>query len=151
MPNYNKDCDNSIEWATDIEKQVEAEIIKISLNLSSQKPIAKQSKIDIIQSQIKKEKYRRKRLFNLYADGNDDVLNIIKQSDDTISSLKEQLEIELLSKEANKKKSIAYENIKKIADVWDSIDKRNKNMILKTIIDKIIIVNGDIEIQLKNF
>lgn len=40
---------------------------------------------------------------------------------------------------------------KKIADVWDSIDKRNKNMILKTIIDKIIIVNGDIEIQLKNF
>nr|DAV31401.1 MAG TPA: integrase serine recombinase [Caudoviricetes sp.] len=151
LPNYNKDCDNSIEWATDIEKQVEAEIIKISLNLSSQKPIAKQSKIDIIQSQIKKEKYRRNRLFNLYADGNDDVLDMIKQSDNTISSLKEQLETELSSKEANKKKSIAYENIKKIADVWDSIDKRNKNMILKTIIDKIIIVNGDIEIQLKNF
>ena len=76
---------------------------------------------------------------------------MIKQSDDTISSLKEQLETELSSKEANKKKSVAYENIKKIADVWDNIDKRNKNMILKSIIDKIIIVNGDIEIQLKNF
>ena len=78
-------------------------------------------------------------------------MDMIKQSDDTINSLKEQLETELSSKEANKKKSVAYENIKKIADVWDNIDKRNKNMILKSIIDKIIIVNGDIEIQLKNF
>ena len=151
LPNYNANCDNTLEWAADIEKQVEAEIMKISLNLSSQKPVAKQSKIEIIQSQIKKEENRRKRLFNLYADGNDDVLDMIKQSDDTINSLKEQLETELSSKEANKKKSVAYENIKKIADVWDNIDKRNKNMILKSIIDKIIIVNGDIEIQLKNF
>ena len=151
LPNYDANCNNSLEWATDIEKQVEAEIMKISLNLSSQKPVAKQSKIEIIQSQIKKEENRRKRLFNLYADGNDDVLDMIKQSDDTINSLKEQLETELSSKEANKKKSVAYENIKKIADVWDNIDKRNKNMILKSIIDKIIIVNGDIEIQLKNF
>ena len=151
LPNYDANCNNSLEWAVDIEKQVEAEIMKISLNLSSQKPVAKQSKIEIIQSQIKKEENRRKRLFNLYADGNDDVLDMIKQSDDTINSLKEQLETELSSKEANKKKSVAYENIKKIADVWDNIDKRNKNMILKSIIDKIIIVNGDIEIQLKNF
>ena len=151
LPNYNANCNNTLEWAVDIEKQVEAEIMKISLNLSSQKPVAKQSKIEIIQSQIKKEENRRKRLFNLYADGNDDVLDMIKQSDDTINSLKEQLETELSSKEANKKKSVAYENIKKIADVWDNIDKRNKNMILKSIIDKIIIVNGDIEIQLKNF
>ena len=151
LPNYDANCNNSLEWATDIEKQVEEEIMKISLNLSSEKPVAKQSKIEILQSQIKKEENRRKRLFNLYADGNDDVLDMIKQSDDTINSLKEQLETELSSKEANKKKSVAYENIKKIADVWDNIDKRNKNMILKSIIDKIIIVNGDIEIQLKNF
>ena len=41
--------------------------------------------------------------------------------------------------------------LKKIADVWDGIDKKQKNMILKSIISKIVIVNGDIEIQLKNF
>ena len=46
---------------------------------------------------------------------------------------------------------ILKDEIKKLADVWDSIDKKQKNMILKTIIDKIIIVNGNIEIQLKNF
>ena len=88
LPNYDANCNNSLEWATDIEKQVEEEIMKISLNLSSEKPISKQSKIEILQSQIKKEENRRKRLFNLYADGNDDVLDMIKQSDDTINSLK---------------------------------------------------------------
>lgn len=151
LPNYNANCDNTLEWAVDIEKQVEAEIMKISLNLSSQKPVAKQSKIEIIQSQIKKEENRRKRFFNLYADGNDDVLLSIKEINNTIKSLKEQLETERLNTDLNRKKSVTYKNIKKIADVWDSIDKRDKNTILKSIIDKIVIVNGDIEIQLKNF
>lgn len=49
------------------------------------------------------------------------------------------------------KKEFVYENIKKLADIWDKVDKKQKNLILKTIIDKIVIVNGNIEIQLKNF
>lgn len=151
LPNYNANCDNTLEWAVDIEKQVEEEIIKISLNLSSEKPVAKQSKIEILQSQIKKEENRRKRFFNLYADGNDDVLLSIKEINNTIKSLKEQLETERLNTDLNKKKSVTYKNIKKIADVWDNIDKKDKNIILKSIIDKIVIVNGNIEIQLKNF
>nr|DAX01572.1 MAG TPA: integrase serine recombinase [Bacteriophage sp.] len=151
LPNYDANCDNTLEWAVDIEKQVEEEIIKISLNLSSEKPVAKQSKIEILQSQIKKEENRRKRFFNLYADGNDDVLLSIKEINNTIKSLKEQLETERSNTNLNRKKSVTYKNIKKIADVWDSIDKKDKNIILKSIIDKIVIVNGDIEIQLKNF
>ena len=151
LPNYDANCNNSLEWATDIEKQVEEEIMKISLNLSSDKPVAKQSKIEILQSQIKKEENRRKRFFNLYADGNDDALASIKETNNTIKDLKEQLENEISNANINKKKSVAYKNIKKIADVWDSIDKRDKNTILKSIIDKIVIVNGNIEIQLKNF
>ena len=31
LPNYDANCNNSLEWATDIEKQVEEEIMKISL------------------------------------------------------------------------------------------------------------------------
>lgn len=51
----------------------------------------------------------------------------------------------------SQKKEFVYDNIKKLADVWEHIDKQSKNRILKTIISKIIIVNGNIEIQLKNF
>lgn len=40
---------------------------------------------------------------------------------------------------------------KKIADVWDNINNKQKNIILKSIIEKIILVNGKVEIILKNF
>ena len=51
----------------------------------------------------------------------------------------------------SQKTEFVYDNIKKLADVWEHIDKQSKNRILKTIISKIIIVNGNIEIQLKKF
>ena len=55
-------------------------------------------------------------------------------------------------KEANKPdKSFVYDNIKKIADVWDNIDKTQKNKILRIIIDKVVIVNDDVKIFLRDF
>lgn len=151
LPNYNHDCNNSLEWADDIEKQVENEILKISLDLSSYKPREKESKLEIMRSQLEKEKIKLKRLYELYADGNDTVLELIKDNEKVITSLKEKISVESKNSVNTQKKEFVYENIKKLADIWNDIDKRRKNMILKSIIDKIIIVNGNIEIRLKNF
>ena len=151
LPNYNADCNNSLEWADDIEEQVEEEILKISLNLSSYKPKEKATKLEIMQSQLDKEQTKLKRLYSLYADGNDTVLEMIKESEALIKAMKANVLSESKNAADAQKKEFVYENIKKLADVWDNIDKKKKNMILKTIIDKIVIVNGNIEIQLKNF
>ena len=151
LPNFNNDCDNSIEWADNIENIVESEMLKISVNLSKYKPKEKENKIDIMQSQLDKEKSKLKRLYELYADGNDTVLDMIKDQESRIKNLDDSIKEEQKSGDNNPKKQFVYENIKKLADVWDDIDKPAKNKILKTIIDKIIIVNGNVEIQLKNF
>ena len=87
----------------------------------------------------------------MYSDGNDTVLEMIRDCEKSISELKEKIGIESKNSVNTQKKEFVYENIKKIADVWDNIDKKQKNMILKSIISKIVIVNGDIEIQLKSF
>lgn len=151
LPNHNPNCSNSLEWAEDVENQVEEQILKISLDLSSYKPKEKETKLQIMQSQLDKEKTKLKRLYGLYADGNDTVLEMIRDCEKSISELKEKIGIESKNSVNTQRKEFVYENIKKIADVWDNIDKKQKNMILKSIISKIIIVNGDIEIQLKNF
>ena len=104
-----------------------------------------------MQSQLDKEKIKLKRLYSLYAEGSDTVLEMIRDCETSISELKEKIGIESKNSVNTQKKEFVYENIKKIADVWDNIDKKQKNMILKSIISKIVIVNGDIEIQLKNF
>ena len=102
-------------------------------------------------SQLDKEQIQLKRLYNLYADGNDTVLEMIKESESLVKTMKANVLSESKSIANMQKKEFVYENIKKLADVWDNIDKKKKKMILKTIIDKIVIVNGNIEIQLKNF
>lgn len=151
LPNYNHDCNNALEWATDIENQVESEILKISLDLSSHKPKAKETRLEIMQSRLDKEQTKLKRLYKLYADGNDTILEMISEMEEKISETKKEIEEESKNQNVSEKKSLAYENIKKLADIWPDIDKKQKNLILKTIIDKIVIVNGNIEIQLKNF
>ena len=151
LPNHNPNCSNSNEWADEIEKQVEEQILKISLDLSSYKPKEKETKLQIMQSQLDKEKTKLKRLYSLYAEGNDTVLEMISDCEKSISELKEKIEIESKNSVNTQKKEFVYENIKKIADVWNNIDKKQKNMILKSIISKIVIVNGNIEIQLKKF
>lgn len=151
LPNYNANCNNSLEWANDIEKQVEEEILKISLDLSSYKPKEKATKLEIMQSQLDKEQTKLKRLYNLYADGNDTVLSMIKELEAQIKEMKANIAEESKNTANMQKTEFVYENIKKLADIWDNIDKKQKNMILKSIIKKIVIVNGNIEIQLKNF
>ena len=151
LPNHDSSCNNSLEWAEDVEKQVEEQILKISLDLSSYKPKEKETKLQIMQSQLDKEKTKLKRLYSLYADGNDTVLEMIKDCEKSISELKGSIGIESKNSANTQKKGFVYESIKKIADVWDNIDKKQKNMILKSIISKVVIVNGNIEIQLKNF
>lgn len=151
LPNYNHDCDNSLEWADYIEKQVESQILQISINLSKYSPKEKATKLEIMQSKLEKEQLKLKRLYNLYVDGNDTVLEMIRELEDRINESKMKI-IEESKNEANaNKKEYVYENIKNLADVWDTIDKTKKNTILKSIISKIVIVNGNVDIQLKSF
>lgn len=151
LPNYSADCNNTLEWAAGIESQVEDQILKISLDLSSYKPKEKATKLEIMQSQLDKEKTKLKRLYELYADGNDTVLEMIRSSEKELSDLEGRIKAEVKSSGNTQKKEFVYDNIKKLADVWDLIGKKQKNLILKTIIDKIVIVNGNVEIQLKKF
>ena len=77
------------------------------------------------------------------------MLEVIQTQEKVIDNLKQNIEEE--EKNISKKDTIAYQNIKKIADVWDNINNKQKNIILKSIIEKIILVNGKVEIILKNF
>lgn len=151
LPNYNPNCTNSHPQAKTVEKLVENEILKISMNLSGYKPKVKEATLEILEKQADKESNRLKRLYELYADGNDTVIEMIKACEKKLSSLKNNISEERRKNDNTQEKSFTYDSIKRLADIWDKIDKPKKNAVLKTIIDKIIIVNDDVEIQLKNF
>ena len=150
LPNHNSDCNNSLEWASEIEKQVEETIIEISLNIDNMQKPQKVELSEVLKSQLENCNTKLKRLYNIYADGNDAIIDAITELEQQRSEIKEKLEEELKNSNPVDEQKKSIDKIKKIADVWENIDKNDKNTILKSIIDKILIVNGDIEIQLKN-
>lgn len=147
LPNYDSRCNNTLEWASDIESQVVNEVLKISLRLKAPKDYVK-SKSDIIQEAIEREQTKLKRLYGLYSDGNDMIIEVIKEQEEKISKLKIELN-DAMKNNNPKGREIFYENIKSLADSWGNIDNPKRNKILKTIISKIVIKNGDVDIFLR--
>lgn len=151
LPNYNSDCNNTLEWAVDIEKQVEDKILEISLNIDN---ISKEKKVDIMEvlnGKLESVNNKLKRMYNLYAEGNDTIIEAIQELEKQKSEIKEDIEEELKKNIAKTNRAETIKEIKKIADVWERIDKKGKNLVLKSIIDKIMVDKGNIEIRLKNF
>lgn len=151
LPNYNPNCDNTLEWAVDIEKQVEDKILEISLNIDN---ISKEKKVDIMEvlnGKLESVNNKLKRMYNLYAEGNDTIIETIQELEKQKSEIKEDMEEELKKNIAKTNRAETIKEIKKIADVWERIDKKGKNLVLKSIIDKIMVHKGNIEIRLKNF
>ena len=151
LPNHNKDCKNELYWAKDIEREVEEKILEISLNISFDDFCKTNEKLEILRKQVESVKNKLKRLYGIYADGNDTVVEMISDLEKEAKLLKEQISIEEIKESNSANREIQFKKIKKIADVWKDIDKEDKNKILKSIIEKIIIVNGDIEIVLRDF
>jgi site-specific DNA recombinase len=146
LPNYDSRCNNTLEWASDIESQVVDEVLKISLKLSKPESHT-ESKSEMIENAISKEENKLKRYYELYADGNDMVIDLISKQKTRIEELK--AELKAVTKTDNPaKQEIFYEQVKSLADVWDKATQPQRNKILKRIISKIVIVNGNIDIYL---
>lgn len=151
LPNYNENCNNELFWAKDIEKEVEDRILEISLNITKDDFFKSDDKLALLNKQLDTVKGKLKRLYGIYAEGNDTVVEIISDLEKEVSTLKDAIINEEEKSNNYSSRETQYKKIKKIADVWQDIDKEDKNKILKSIIDKIIIVNGDIEIVLRDF
>lgn len=151
LPNHNPNCNNTYELAEDIEKQVEEKILEISLNITLDDLSGKVDKAEILQNKLISIKNKLKRLYEKYADGNDAVAELISELEAESKEVKAELLNIENEKLSNYNKKQQLNEIKKIADVWGNISKEDKNKVLKSIIDKIFLVNKDIEIILKNY
>ena len=152
LPRYNPNCNNKLFFSTDIEKEVEKQILEISLNLKfSDLDKNNEDKSELLEKQLESLKIKQKRLYMLYSDGDDTVLDLIDELKKEEQQLKSEIDNLKTTEKNIPKLKKKYNEIKKIADVWEHINNQSKNNILKSIIDKIVICNDSIEIKLKNF
>lgn len=151
LPNHNPNCDNTLSWANEIEKQVEEKIMEISMSMTIKDLENREGKAEIYRERLEKLKGKIKRLYMMYADGNDTVVEMISELEEEIGKVKKDLEKEESRRNGKKEKKEYISEIKKVADIWNDIDNKTKNKVLKSIIEKIVVVNGNIQINLKDF
>lgn len=146
-------CDNEKVWADEIEEAV----ISNLFNFSQKQVISEEEElktyndvIDILVQQINAQKNKLKKLYELYALGDDDVLiSSIKDTKNEIKKLEEQLEIEKTKQTLTKNISNVKLKIKNLSETWEYMTMQEKQTIARTLIDKIFINGNNIEIEYK--
>lgn len=139
-------CDNDKVKAALVEEEVEDCFKRFIINFEEkEKP---ESRKEIIESGINKSNSKIKKLYHLYAENdNDNLLEVIREEENKLSELKKELKSEIDKESSNG--TMSLKEIKRVADVWDSLSNKEKNKALKIYVDKIVIDGNDIEVHFK--
>lgn len=143
-------CSNSILIAKNVESEVEDcfKQFAISIEESSKNTV---DKVASLEKAIKSVNTKIKKMYETYFDRqSDNLLEMISEEENKLKDLKNELEAEKNSAK-NQFSADKINQIKSIADVWENIDRREKNRILKECVEKVVLTNGDIEIFFRTF
>lgn len=136
-------CCNIRPIAKDIESEVEACFKEFAINVAAgNKP---DNRVANLERLIKKSVSKVKKLYNVYAENDSpNLLSVIREEEVLIKNMEEQLENE---KRKDSDCSYKIKEIKRMSDIWDDLTTKEKNKILKTCVEKIVIDKDDIEIH----
>lgn len=143
-------CTNDKPNATKIESEVEECFKLFTINLEN-KDDCTEDKTKIIEKSIKTANAKIKKMYNVYFNNQSErLLEMIKEEEERVKELETEFEVEL-STGKNKTPVEKIEKIKAMGDIWDSLEVKDKNKVLKECIEKIIIKNNDVEIYFRTF
>lgn len=139
-------CDNEKVKADWVENEVE-DCFKRFLITAEEKE-TKESRKHLIEDSITKCNSKIKKLYSLYADNdNDNLLEVIQDEENKLKELKKELKNEEIMESRNK--AINLKEIRRIADIWDTLANGEKNRVLKECVEKVVIDGEDIEVYFK--
>lgn len=143
----NPNCNNKKNKAKYIEDEVEIYFKEFAVNIQEDNNKRKNNS-ENIEKTIESTNLKIKKLYNLYIEReSENLLDMISKEEDRLKDLKKQLQNEKNNNIKNTKKQI--EHIRKMSDAWDCLSTKEKNIILKECVDKIIITGEDIDIYFR--
>lgn len=140
-------CNNKKNKAKYIEDEVEIYFKEFAINIQEDNNKRKNNS-ENIEKTIESTNLKIKKLYSLYIEReSENLLDMISKEEDRLKVLNKQLQNEKNNNIKNTKKQI--ERIRKMSDAWDYLSTKEKNMILKECVDKIIITGEDIDIYFR--
>ncbi len=147
---HGEKCDNVKIWADELEDAVKNDLFLISDKEIEDEKEERKDVSELIDGQIARLNKRLKNLYNLYSDSGDDALT------ETISEIKKELDRAHkrkgeLEREKAEKTSLfeLRSSLKNVADTWDYMTLKEKQNVLRSLIEKIVITYDKTDIYYK--
>lgn len=141
-------CDNPGINAEEVEETVEDYFKRFAVSVEQVEQ--RESKVNFIESAIKKTNVKIKKYYSLYADSeSENLLELIREEEERVKKLKKQLESEWDRK--HKTDSDKIKKIKNISDILDNFTDKEKNMLLKEYVESVVVTRGNIDIHFVEF
>ncbi len=152
MNKSGEECSSPAVWADEIENIVIGDLFSVSANLEGAgagphefvDPLAElEKRISLLNQKIK-------RLYNLYASANDDVLlDTIEENKQELCELKAEYRAEQKHHTSRKHLSGVVKTVSAVRDTWEMLSGRERQALIRDCVDKIIINNGAVEVYYK--
>ena len=144
------DCDQEKIWADEIEGYVVNALFQFADNYEPSKTesLIEKDKLILLYNQKNELSKKLKRLYNIYAEQDDDMLL------ETISDVKKQLDsvnkkieqnIQNNTEEKQRKEKIGI--LRNLSSIWNDITANEKKTIIRKLVDKIVITDNHVHIN----
>lgn len=143
-------CNQEKPWADEIE----AFVIKTLFLLKNRKPkdsddMMEDNKIEMLNNQREELEKKIKKLYNLYAESEDDILlDTINENKRKLSLVKQTIESEIVQRNLTSSKEQLKDSIETLEDKWDYMTQQEKQNIVRFLVEKVIITDNNVEIKL---
>ena len=144
-------CGQNKLWASDVESIVLQKLFSLK---EERKEMTEtdysSSTLELLTSQKEETEKKIKRLYNLYSDSTDDLLlETINENKVRLAKINKKIEIELKEQNIIMAKRSIKEAIDNLEAQWDFMSQKEKQMLIRSIVDRIVISDATVKIELK--
>ena len=146
------DCDAPHYWADEIEQKVVEIMMARHVERSADghpAPIGAQNALDGLRARLEAEKNKLKRLYALYASGDDALLELIDEQRDIVAGIEKSIAVEEEKLRSTQQLQSSCENISTILDAWDIMNYAERRAVVLEWINAVIVSEGRITVDFK--
>lgn len=146
------DCDNGRPWADELEDVAVRDLFRMAQEAldGRAQAVAPMTPLELFQAQYDAQGKKLRRLYDLYAgDENDVLLSSIQALRDGMRTLREKIEIETEKSVWQRNLQRAKEELKDVPALWGRMTMQEKQNILRSVVGKIVVTDENIHIDYK--
>lgn len=145
------DCANQRPWAEEIEQYVLKDIFQAAKEFSPpEDPQFGASSLGVLRQKRDTAEKKLRRLYDLYAGGEDDVLlEMISNLKEQIKTAEQQIQAIAEQDRSAERAQAAREELYRLSSIWSMMESAQKIAALRSVVDRIVVTNDRVDIIYK--